>query len=210
MDSRLRVGRAIEKTEEEVAPKIMEQIKKHQPDEKPPAIATDGKGAYREAMLETWGKVPEYSGHGRPPTARQPETYWKYLQIIKKHEGSKLVSVTTKVVYGDPEEVKNLLGEHTAYVERTNLTSRQMNGRLVRKTLSFSKELLLLQAASALEDALYNFTRPVKTLRVEQADHSTSTRWQQRTPAMAADLTDHIWTVKELLTALLVPRYANI
>jgi hypothetical protein len=209
MDTRLRVGRAIAKTEEEVAPQLMEQIKKHQPDEKPPALATDGKGAYREAMLSTWGKVPESSGHGRPPTRPQPEKDWQYLQVIKKRQGSKLVSVTTKVVYGDPEVVKNLLGEHTAYVERTNLTSRQMNGRLVRKTLSFSKELRLLQAASTLEDALYNFTRPVKTLRIELANYSQQARWQQRTPAMAAGLTDHIWTAKELLHFVLVPLTTN-
>jgi hypothetical protein len=210
MDSRLRVGRAIAKTEEEVAPLLMEQIKSHAPEEAPPAIATDGKGAYREAMLETWGKVPEYSGQGRPPTMPKPEKDWQYLQVIKKREGRKLVSVTTKVVYGDPEEVKNVLGEHTAYVERTNLTSRQMNGRLVRKTLSFSKELRLLKAASAVEDALYNFTRPLKTLRVELANPSKQARWQQRTPAMAAGLTDHIWTVKELLTFALVPLPINL
>jgi len=93
----------------------------------------------------------------------KPGKDWQYLQVIKKREGSKLVSVTTKVIYGDPDEVKKILGEHTAYVERTNLTSRQMNGRLVRKTLSFSKELRFLKAASVLEDALYNFTRPLKT-----------------------------------------------
>src|SRR2546426_3324903 len=71
-----------------------------------------------------------------------------------------------------------------------------MKGRLVRKTLSFSKELRLLTAASALEDALYNFTRPLKTLRVELAAPSEHRGWQQRTPAMAARLTDHIWTGK--------------
>jgi hypothetical protein len=59
MNTRLRVGRAIEKTEEEVAPQLMEQIKKHAPEEGPPALATDGKGAYREAMLQTWGTVPQ-------------------------------------------------------------------------------------------------------------------------------------------------------
>lgn len=209
MDTRLRVGRAIAKTEEEVAPQLMEQIKRHAPEERPPAIATDGKGAYREAMLETWGKVPAYSGKGRPPTALKPEKDWHYLQVIKKREGSKLVSVTTKVVYGDPEEVKTLLGEHTAYVERTHLTSRQMNGRLVRKTLSFSKELHLLKAASALEDALYNFTRPLKTLRLELEEQTGQARWQQRTPAMAAGLVDHIWTVKELLHFVLVPFTIN-
>jgi len=162
MDTRLRVGRAIAKTEEEVAPQLMQQVKRHAPEAPPPAMSTDGKGAYREAMLQLWGTVPEYSGQGRPPTLPQPGQDWRYLQVIKKREGGKLVRVTTKVIYGDPEEVKSVLGEHTAYVERTNLTSRQMNGRLVRKTLSFSKELRLLKAASALEDALYNFTRPRK------------------------------------------------
>jgi len=209
MDTRLRVGRAIAKTEEEVAPQLMEQVKKHQPEEPPPALASDGKGAYREAMLAVWGTIPEYGGKGRPPTVPQPGKDWQYLQVIKRREGSKLVSVTSKVIYGDPQEVKQVLGAHTAYVERTNLTSRQMNGRLVRKTLSFSKELRLLKAASTLEDALYNFTRPVKTLRVEREDRSTSARWQQRTPAMAAGLTDHIWTVKELLTLVLAPPLIN-
>ena len=91
----------------------------------------------------------------KPTTAKKPEKDWHYLQVIKKRRGSKLVSVKAKVIYGDPEEVKRLLGEHTAYIERTNLTSRQMNGRLVRKTLSFSKELKFLKATTALEDALY-------------------------------------------------------
>ena len=209
MQTRLRVGRAIAKTEEEVAPQLMNQVKRHAPEEPPPAMATDGKGAYREAMLQAWGKVPPSSGQGRPPTLPQPGKDWQYLQVIKKREGGKLVSVTTKVIYGDPEEVKSVLGEHTAYVERTNLTSRQMNGRLVRKTLSFSKELRLLTAASALEDALYNFTRPLKTLRIEVSSSSEQRCWQQRTPAMAARLTDHIWTVKELLTVVLVPRPTN-
>ena len=209
MDTRLRVGRAIEKTEEEGAPPLMEQIKKHQPDEKPPPLAPDGKGAYREAMLETWGKVPAYSGKGRPPPARKPEKDGQYRHVMKKREGSKLVRVTTKVLYGDQDEVKKVLGGHTAYVERTNLTSRQMNARLVRKTLSFSKVLQWLKAASALEDALYNFTRPVRTLRVEREDPSKSARGQQRTPALAAGLTDHIWTAKELLTVVLVPLPTN-
>jgi hypothetical protein len=209
MNTRLRVGRVIGKTEEEIAPKIMKQIKRHQPDDKPPAIATDGKGAYREAMLETWGKSSEYHGKVKPTTAKKPEKDWHYLQIIKKRRGSRLVSVKAKVIYGDPEEVKRLLGEHTAYIERTNLTSRQMNGRFVRKTLSFSKELKFLKAATALEDALYNFTRPVKTLRVELEEPTRQARWQQRSPAMAASLTDHIWTVKELLHFVPVPLSIN-
>jgi hypothetical protein len=210
MKTRLRVGRAIAKTEEEVAPELMKQVKRHAPDEGPPAMSTDGKGAYREAMLETWGKVPEYSGRGAPPKLPQPGKDWQYLQVIKKRKGRKLESVRIKIIYGDEDEVKAKLGCHTAYVERTNLTSRTMNGRLVRKTLSFSKELRFLKAASALEDAFYNFTRPVKTLRVEVSSPSKQARWQQRTPAMVAGLTDHVWTVRELLTTALIPRPMNI
>ena len=80
-----------------------------------------------------------------------------------------------------------------------------MNGRLIRKTLSFSKELRFLKASSVLEDAIYNFTRPVKKLRVKLPNPSKQARWQQRSPAMAAGLTNHIWTIKELLTVVLVP-----
>ena len=96
MDTRLRVGRAIAKTEEEIAPELMEQIKRHHPLDSPPALATDGKGAYGEAMLQTWGKVAHSSGKGRPPTALKPEKDWQDLQVIKQREGSKLVRVTTK------------------------------------------------------------------------------------------------------------------
>ncbi len=127
----------------------------------------------------------------------------------KKRKGGKLESVRIKIIYGDEDEVKAKLGCHTAYVERTNLTSRTMNGRLVRKTLSFSKELRFLKAASTLEGAFYNFTRPVKTLRVEVSNPSKQARWQQRTPAMAAGLTDHVWTVRELLKTALIPRSMN-
>jgi len=59
---------------------------------------------------------------------------------------------------------------HTAYVERTHLTSRQMNGRLVRKSLSYFRQEEMLKAASAWEDWAYNPIRPVKTLRVEVND----------------------------------------
>jgi len=110
IDTRLRVGRAIEKTEEGVALKLMQQVQRHDPEGRPPAIATDGKGAYREAMLNTWRKVPEYSGQGRPPKLPKPGVDWKHPQVIKERSGSKLVGVTTKYIYGDPKEVKEILG----------------------------------------------------------------------------------------------------
>jgi hypothetical protein len=123
-------------------------------------MATDGKGSYREAMLSTWGQVPEYRGRGRPPTHKQPGPDWHYLQVIKERSGSRLLAVHTHVVYGDPEEVRALLGEHTAYVERTHLTSRQMNARLVRKSLSSSRATALVASSFQLGRLDLQFDAP--------------------------------------------------
>lgn len=112
------------------------------------------------------------------------------------------------MVYGDKAQVLQLLGPSTSYVERTHLTSRLSNGRLVRKTLGYSKVLAMHRAAAAWEDIVYNLARPLKTLRFEITDDPPR-RWLSRTPAMAAGLTDHIWTVKELLTAVPVPFTVN-
>ena len=71
MDTRLRVGRSIRKSESEVSMELMAQLKDRGNPDKPPAIATDGNDSYPEDMLETWGKVPEYSGRGRPPTRKK-------------------------------------------------------------------------------------------------------------------------------------------
>ena len=84
MDTRLRVGRAVGKNESEVAGELMEQLKAQGHPDAPPAIATDGKGSYREAMIETWGQVPEYAGQGRRPTHKQPQPGWQYLQVVKR------------------------------------------------------------------------------------------------------------------------------
>lgn len=201
------MARTIGKNEEEVAMVMMSQIRDRYNPIEPPAISSDGNDSYPEAMLETWGKLPEYTGRGRPPTRKQPQPGWKCLQVIKHRSGSRLIGVTHKVVYGDPREVPDFMGLNTAYVERTNLTSRQMNGRMVRKTLSFSKEEEMLRASCALEDLVYNLAKPVKSLRVEINDDPR--RWKLRSPAMAAGITDHIWTIGEIMMMLAVPKRNN-
>ncbi len=111
------------------------------------------------------------------------------------------------VVYGDPDEVRDLMGGHTAYVERTNLTARQMHGRLVRESLSYAKQLDALAAACAWEDWGYNLTRTVETLSLPVRDGRR--RWTRQTPAMAAGLTAHIWTIQELLMPVVPPSAVN-
>jgi hypothetical protein len=102
------------------------------------------------------------------------------------------------------------VGAHTAYVERTNLSSRQMNGRLVRKTLSYSKQLEALEASCAWEDWVYNLSRPLKTLALElEVSTEGKRRWKPISPAMAAGLTDHVWIVKELLSTVIPPQVIN-
>jgi hypothetical protein len=90
-------------------------------------------------------------------------------------------------------------------VERDNLTSRQSIGRLVRKTLSHSKKSYFLRRHLALEDAVFNFVRPHQALRIAVPQPTLGRKWQQRTPAMAAELTDHIWSLEELLSYRVPP-----
>ena len=75
----------------------------------------------------------------------------------------------------------------TSYIDRTHLNLRLFNRRLTRLTLGFSKKLEHLKNSVALSIAHYNFCRVHKSLRGE-------------TPAMAARLTDHVWSIAELLT----------
>jgi IS1 family transposase len=99
-----------------------------------------------------------------------------------RYSPSGLTEVISKIVDGrpDPDHIS------TSFVERQNLTMRMAIRRFTRLTNAFSKKLVNLKAAVALHFAYYNFCRVHKSLRV--------------TPAMEAGLTDHVWTIAELLT----------
>ena len=204
MDSRLRVARGIAKTETEACVQVFQTLKRRGHPDAPPPTVSDGWGGIDDAMVQVYGVVPEYKGVGRPPTRKRPQPGWKYLQVVKQRENGRVVGVKLRVIYGNKEEVLALLGKSTAYIERTHLTMRLFNGRLTRRTLAFSKLLEMYRASAAWEDLIYNLARPLKTLRVEVFD-DPNRRWQSRSPAMAAGLTDHIWTVKELLTTIVPP-----
>jgi hypothetical protein len=203
VDTRLRVGRGIGKTETDASIELLQQLKSRRPPDAPPPLVSDGWGGHREALIEVYGQVPEYSGRGRPPSLKQPSDDWQYLQMVKQRENGQVIGVKPQVIFGNPEQVYAELDTHTAYVERTHLTSRHMNARLVRKTLGFSKRVQMLRAASIWEDVVYNLARHVKTLRLEVNDGTR--RWLQRSPAMVAGLTDRIWSIEELLFYVPVP-----
>jgi hypothetical protein len=208
MDTRLRVARGIAKTETEASIEVFRTLKRRGHPDAPPPTVSDGWGGIDDAMVEVYGKVPAYKGIGRPPTRKRPQPGWQYVQMVKQRENGRVVGIKLRVVFGDPIETLALLGQSTAYIERTHLTMRLFNSRLARKTLAYSKKVEMYRASAAWEDLVYNLTRPLKTLRVEIFD-DPKRRWKPRSPAMASGLTDHIWTVKELLKTVVPPMLNN-
>ena len=128
----------------------------------------------------------------------------KYAKVCKKRKNGRLVEIIQSIVYGDPDEIRQLLGVdsggkiNTAYIERLNLTIRNSLARFVRKSMNCSKILDRHTYALDFFQAWYNFAKPHKSLRL-RVDQGRK-KWMQRTPAMAEGLTDHIWTIKELMT----------
>ena len=106
---------------------------------------------------------------------------WGQSGADARYSPSPIVEVISKVRTGDPDPAHI----STSHVERQNLTMRMAIRRFTRLTNAFSKKLANLKAAVALHFAYYNFCRIHQTLRV--------------TPAMEAGLTDHVWTIAELL-----------
>ncbi len=167
MDTRLRVARGIDKTETLASIKVFETLKQRGHPEAPPPTISDGWGGIDDAMIEVYGEVPDYQGSGRPPTKKQPQEGWQYAQMVKQRRKGRVIGTKLRVIYGDEKEVVGLLGQSTAYIERSNLTSRTFNSRLVRKTLAFSKLVEMYEVSCAWEDLVYNLGRSHKSLRYE-------------------------------------------
>jgi hypothetical protein len=85
---------------------------------------------------------------------------------------------------------------NTAFVERHNGTDRNLDARKVRKSYCFCTDGRVHQAVTYFTMYSYDFCWPVRTLRMRETEASP---WQQRTPAMAAGLTDHDWSLSEWL-----------
>jgi hypothetical protein len=163
--------------------------------------------AYKSALLDAYGTavVPPRTGKpGRPQAPYKvapPELH--YATVHKTRQKGRVVKVDFRVVFGTAVAVLAALAQslvskaiNTAFIERHNRTDRNRNARKVRKSYCFSKNWDVHEAVTYFTLYSYNFCWPVRTLRVRAADG----RWRQRTPAMAAGLATHIWTLSEWLT----------
>ncbi len=179
------------------ARRLIQKIR-HSIDGSLPLFTSDALRHYGEVLLEAFGVLetsPLTGKRGRPPKRKlvAPKTL-RYAQIQKHRQGGRVVKVTRSVIFGEVKEAQI----NTAYIERDNLTLRQELKRLTRKTLGFSKNRRELQHALNFIDTHDNFVKPHQSLRIK-APPSDHRRWVPRTPAMAAGITDHIWTLEELL-----------
>ena len=179
-----------------------------------PLLTSDSLPHYAGAILQAFGVwvQPQRKGtRGRLPKPRQvvPEGL-HYATVHKEREGGRVVSVTTQVVYGSLKDILACLKPlkqtiNTSFVERMNLTLRHLLSRLHRKSLCFSKRRAYLACHLHLALAYYHFVRYHSSLRVRLPEpiptrgNGSPKKWEQRTPAMAAGLTDHAWSLEELL-----------
>lgn len=189
-----------------------------------PFFTSDELPHYADALLDQYGEVyqpPKRPGPGRPPLPyKVPPTDLLYAVVVKRREQGRVVEVSTAVVYGSPERIAEVLnGSPTSKaistygVERNNLTIRQHSRRMGRKVNAFSKDREYLKHQLALAFAYYHFVIPHRGLRqrLEQPQPTNGSKgspkkWIERTPAMAAGLTDHIWTMDELLSFRVPPK----
>ena len=189
-----------------------------------PLFTSDDLPHYADALLEGYGEwytPPRQGTRGRFPAPRKrPPPDLCYAVVIKEREGSRVVRVTTRLVYGTEEQLQARLKTspvsstiNTAGVERNNLTMRQHSRRLGRKVNAFSKRRLYLEHQLALAFAYYHFCCSHRGLRQRlpqpiptKNGKGSPKKWRLMTPAMAVGLTDHVWTVDELLSFRVPPK----
>jgi hypothetical protein len=176
-------------------------------------ITTDEYASYPGAILEAYGETvtPPRSGkRGRPRRSyKVPPAGLTYATVHKTRVKGRVVKVEQRIVFGTAEGVGVALARssssraiNTSFVERQNGTDRNRNARKARKTYCFSKDWSMHQAITYFTMYSYNFCWPVRTLRVKTEDGD----WRRRTPAMAAGLADHVWSLSEWLTLPAVHR----
>jgi hypothetical protein len=149
---------------------------------------------------------------GRPKNpVVEPHPELVYGQVVKEKKHGRLEFLGERILCG-AQRLKALgLSISTSLIERLNLTMRQALAPLTRKTLSFCKDRDQMRRRVCFFQTFYNFARPHMSLRLPLPPQDQppagliQPKWQCRTPAMAAGLTDHVWSFRELLTAKFEP-----
>ena len=170
-------------------------------------LTSDEHAPYETAIRQVYGVEtprPRRPGPGRPPKpVKVVPAETCYATVRKRREKGRVVEVVRTLVLGTLYLLGGMLRRSTAsttintsFVERNNGTDRHQNARKRRKTYAFSKDLALHRAASYFIGYSYNFCWAVRTLR----SRLPGGPWQARTPAMAAGLSDHVWTIEEWVT----------
>lgn len=180
---------------------------------RPLLVCVDGLATYVNAVRRVFRDPVPRDGQ----TGRRRLRPWRgsYIaQVVKQYAKRHVVGVERRIVQGRPAGIQRLIdrtqgggGINTAYIERLNATFRARLHRLVRRGRSLGRQIPTLQHGMYLIGAVYNFCTYHDSLRVrrrgrpDQAGH----RWHFRTPAMAAGLSDHRWSVHELLVYQVPP-----
>ncbi len=145
-------------------------------------VTTDGFAQYRDTIIHELG-------HKQIDFAQLIKIYAAPEGDEHRYSPPVVVDMITNVICGNPDPKRVC----TSIVERQNLTIRMQMRRFTRLTNAFSKKRENLKAALALFFAYYNFCRPHSSIKTEEI--------KKRTPAMASGLTDHVWSIGELLAA---------
>jgi IS1 family transposase/transposase-like protein len=180
-----------------------------------PCFFSDGFSCYLSALIEAYHTLKTFAPtgkRGRPKQGvKEPHPELVYGQVIKKKRQGRLQELVYRVCCGSERLAELGLSISTSLIERLNLTLRHALAPLVRKSQCFCKDRTQMRRRVAFFQAFYNFARPHMSLRLplsEQVPYASGLiqpKWQHRTPGMAAGLTDHVWTFRELLTAKFEP-----
>jgi IS1 family transposase len=162
-----------------------------------PLFVSDGLKFYAKALLKSYGQRKMFSPTGQRGRPRKPRVVpssdLKYAKIIKQRENGRLKKVTKQIVFGKVVEAQLI---STSLIERLNLTLRQDNNRISRKTIGFSKKIEKLEAQMTLYFSNFNFCRAHGSLKNRDKDGVIV----MNSPAKEYGLIDHNWSLRELLT----------
>ena len=180
-----------------------------------PCFFSDGFSSYWSALIGVYHQVKEFARTGKRGQPRkpvlEPHPQLVYAQLIKEKKRGRLHSLSECLCCGATRLATLGLKISTSLIERFNLTLRHALAPLTRKCWGFCKDRTQLRRRVVFFQAFYNFARPHQSLRLplparEQPGAGLiRPKWQPRTPGMAASLTDHVWTFRELLTAKFEP-----